>query len=159
MKKNRHFLNAGVIFVGEGAYDVTTILGSCVSVCLYDKVLKVGGINHYLLPLWNGDGLESPRYGNVAITKLIKKMESAGSSKKNMIAKVFGGASVINNGGNGLMNIGERNIEIAKEILKKERLRIVGEDVGGDLGRKLIFDTYEGSVLVKKLTPLKKILS
>ncbi len=158
MRKKKIFLNTGVIFADIEAYDVTTILGSCVSVCIWDKELRIGGINHYLLPLWNGEGLESPRYGNVAIARLIKKLQAFGSSKKNMIAKVFGGASVIPNGGVGLMNIGERNIELAKDILKKEKIRIIGSDVGGELGRKIIFDTRAGFVLVKKLKPMKKSL-
>ncbi len=156
--RKKIFLNTGVIFVDKEAYDVTTILGSCVSVCIWDKELGIGGINHYLLPLWNGEGLESPRYGNVAIARLIKKLQAFGSSKKNMITKVFGGASVIPNGGGGLMNIGERNIELAKDILKKEKIRIIGSDVGGELGRKIIFDTRAGTVLVKKLKPMKRSL-
>jgi chemotaxis protein CheD len=152
------FLNTGVIFADKKPYEITTILGSCVSVCIWDRELRIGGMNHYLLPLWNGEGLESPRYGNIAIARLIKKLQSFGCSKTDMVAKIFGGASVIPNGGVGLMNIGERNIELAKDILKKENIRIAGSDVGGELGRKIIFDTRSGTVLVKKLTPMKKSL-
>lgn len=159
MRKKKIFLNTGVIFADKEAYDVTTILGSCVAVCIWDRELRIGGINHFLLPLWNGEGLESPRYGNVAIARLIKKLQSFGSSKKNMIAKVFGGASVIPGNGCGLMNIGERNIELAKDVLKRENIRIVGSDVGGELGRKIIFDTRAGTVLVKKLKPMKQLLN
>ena len=70
---------------------VHTILGSCVAVCLYDKVLNIGGINHYMLPLWNGEGLSTPKYGNVAIDKLIDKMLANGSRKEHLVAKIFGG--------------------------------------------------------------------
>ena len=69
-----HFLIEGTILVSVQECNVTTILGSCVAVCLWDPFLKVGGMNHYLLSLWNGKGLPTPRYGNIAIPKLIKKL-------------------------------------------------------------------------------------
>ena len=61
---------------------VTTILGSCVSVCFSDPVMKMGGINHYMLPYWNGQGLASPKFGNIAIEKLLEKMISMGVIKE-----------------------------------------------------------------------------
>ena len=70
----KHYLYPGALFINKRAYYVTTILGSCVAVCIYDRRLKIGGINHYLLPLWNGDGLPSPKFGNIAIKQLISKM-------------------------------------------------------------------------------------
>lgn len=155
-RKKNHFLYQSAIFARREAHLVTTILGSCVSVCLWDPVLRVGGINHYLLPLWNGDGLASPKFGNIAIERLIKKMVDIGCGKKNLKSKIFGGASVITNA-KGLINIGERNISLAEDMLREEKIAIISKDVGGSLGRKIIFDTGSGSVLVKKIGQLKGI--
>ena len=90
-----HFLYPAAMWIEKQPYRVHTILGSCFAVCLYDPVLQIGGINHYMLPYWNGQGLASPKYGNIAIEKLIEKMLFLGSKKENLKAKVFGGGEVI----------------------------------------------------------------
>jgi chemotaxis protein CheD len=148
MERPKHFLYPGAIFLSPEPYIITTILGSCVAICLYDPVLKIGGINHYMLPLWNGQGLASPRYGNIAIKKLIENIEALGSSRSNIKAKVFGGAEIISTNISQFM-IGERNISIAKDILHEEKINIVASSVGGKIGRKIIFDTYSGEVRQK----------
>jgi len=148
MDRPKHFLYPGAIFASNEPYFITTILGSCVAVCLYDPVLKIGGMNHFMLPLWNGQGLASPRYGNIAIKKIIDKMEALGSSKANIKAKIFGGAEIIATNINQFM-IGDRNIHIAKDILKEEEIPVVGSSLAGKLGRKIIFDTYTGQIRQK----------
>jgi GGDEF domain-containing protein/chemotaxis receptor (MCP) glutamine deamidase CheD len=103
-----HYLYPGGIFAADPRpHRVTTVLGSCVSVCLWDRVRGVGGINHFLLPLWNGDGLPTPRYGNIAIAALIDRMLALGCSRENLRAKLFGGAAMWENP-NGLLAVGER---------------------------------------------------
>jgi len=146
-----HYLLVGSIFAPPDRHLVTTVLGSCVSVCLWDAVHRRGGINHFMLPLWNGDGLASPKYGNIAIAKLIAKLGELGSAKRDLRAKIFGGGVVLNMT-SPFMNIGERNIQLAEDILKAEQISIISADTGGRLGRKLIFDTESGAVFVKKLT-------
>jgi len=84
--ENTHYLIAGSLFAHKERHMVTTVLGSCVSVCLWDCVRKRGGINHYMLPFWNGEGLASPKYGNIAIAKLIEKMLEFGSDRRNLRA-------------------------------------------------------------------------
>ncbi|MEO6733884.1 MAG: chemotaxis protein CheD [Ferruginibacter sp.] len=123
---------------------VHTILGSCVAVSLWDPVLHFGSINHYMLP----DKAESTsfKYGNIAIAELIKRMVGMGSIKSNIKAKVFGGSEMANS--NGIFNIGERNIILAKEMLKDERIPIVSFSVGGPVGRKVIFNSATGEVLI-----------
>lgn len=142
---NSHYLYPSTLFVNKKAYKVITVLGSCISICLYDTRLKIGGINHYMLPLWNGNGLATPKYGNVAIKKLIKSMESLGCNKKYMIAKIFGGA----NQTSGAINIGGRNAQIAFDCMKEEGIKIVAKNVGGTVGRKIIFDTHTAEVMMK----------
>ncbi|MEW6601361.1 MAG: chemotaxis protein CheD [Nitrospirota bacterium] len=144
------FLHPGGLLAQKAGCTVTTILGSCVAVCLVDPVLKIGGINHYMLALWNGEGLPSPRYGNIAIAKLIEKMLSLGSRKENLRAKIFGGGDVIRTADN-FFSIGRRNIFIAEDLLREERIPIVTGDVGGKFGRKLIFNSESGRVMVKKI--------
>lgn len=144
----QHFLYPSALFASAKPHRVVTVLGSCVSVCLWDPVLSIGGINHFMLPFWNGNGLASPKYGNIAIEKLIERMLLLGSSKANLRAKVFGGGEVIEtNIAN--FRIGERNIAIAKELLEAHRIPIVAQSVGGKNGRKLLFVTSTGEVFQK----------
>ncbi len=149
-QKKTHYLYPGMLFADREEYEVTTILGSCVSVCLWDPHLQIGGINHYLLPLWNGEGLPSPKYGNIAIQKLIEKMLTFGAKRANLKAKMFGGASVLESVG-GLLNVGERNIMVGEDILKEERIPVMSFDLGGNLGRKLLYNTKNGTILLRKI--------
>jgi chemotaxis protein CheD len=145
---SRHYLYPGTLFVHREPHLVTTVLGSCVAVCLWDQGSRVGGINHYLLPLWNGEGLPTPRYGNIAIIKLIDKVRAMGAGSK-LIAKVFGGASMWEKT-DGLLAVGQRNIELAIELLDQQRIPVVSSDFGGSVGRKIIFHTGDGTVLLKR---------
>ncbi|MBI5562172.1 MAG: chemotaxis protein CheD [Deltaproteobacteria bacterium] len=138
-----------MLFARNGNYIISTILGSCVAVCLWDPILRIGGMNHYLLPLWNGDGLPTPRYGNVAIPMLVEKLLSIGGRRENLRAKVFGGANVLESVG-GLMEVGSRNVTLAEDTLVQEEISIIGHDVGGTAGRKVIFFTESGDVFVRK---------
>lgn len=148
MEDKTHFLYPATLFASREPYIISTILGSCVSVCLYDPVLQFGGMNHYMLPYWNGQGLASPKYGNIAIEKLIEKMVQLGSNKNNLIAKVFGGGEVIDTQ-IANFHIGERNIVIAQEFLAEVKIKISGSSLGGKLGRKIIFESFNGSVKQK----------
>ncbi len=153
---NSHFLYPSALFASQEPYIVNTILGSCVSVCLIDIKLQIGGINHYMLPFWNGQGLASPKFGNIAINKLIEKMISLGSSKHNLQAKVFGGGNIFES--NLLQfQIGERNITIAHEMLMEHQIRIISSSTGGNLGRKIQFNTHTGEV-IQKLIEKKNLI-
>lgn len=126
---------------------IDTVLGSCVSVCLYDTETKIGGMNHFMLPFWNGDGLASPKFGNIATEKLIEKLISQGAKRDYLIAKLFGGANQIK----GISDVGLRNIEIARKILRDQGVDVVAESVGGEVGRKILFNTGTGEVFMKFL--------
>jgi chemotaxis protein CheD len=143
----KHYLYPSALFAEKQRYMVDTILGSCVAVCLFDTVKQIGGINHFMLPLWNGNGLASPKFGNIATEKLVEKMLKNGASMDNMVAKVFGGANQMESS----MNIGERNIEIAKDVLKQYGIKIIAENTGGTVGRKLRYCTGTGQVMMKFL--------
>lgn len=145
------FIHVGQIHVDTSPSAISTVLGSCVAVCLYDTALGLGGMNHYLLPFWNGNGLQSPKFGNIAIPKLIEAMLDAGSSINRMEAKIFGGASM-NIGASEAMMIGQKNILVAREILREYRIFIVAEDVGGQNGRKIQLNLERGKVQLKYTT-------
>lgn len=102
-------------------------------------------MNHYMLPFWNGQGLASVKFGNIAIEKLISELIRKNCRVQDMVAKVFGGANQVNF----TARIGDRNAEIAKQILAAHHIKIAAENVGGQLGRKIIFDTYTGTVRMK----------
>jgi len=145
----KHFLFPGTIFADPRSYQISTILGSCVAVCLWDSVMRMGGINHYMLPLWNGEGLATPKYGNIAMEKLLAKMLAMGCKREQLIAKVFGGANLMGTG-NEVYLIGDRNISLACEMLEEYGIPIVASDVGGRIGRKIIMQADSGVVFVGK---------
>ncbi len=126
---------------------IHTVLGSCIAVCIYDMKNGISGMNHYLLPLWNNDGLQSPKYGNIAIPKLIEGMEAVGCQRKDMIVKIFGGASPNDmQHTNENMMIGKRNYQIAVDIIQQYNIKIVAQDVGGIRGRKIVMDSLTGKI-------------
>lgn len=145
------FIHVGQIHVDQAPQAISTVLGSCVAVCLYDSKLGIGGMNHYLLPFWNGNGLQSPKFGNISIPKMIELMMAKGSTPKTLEAKIFGGASM-NISGSEAMMIGEKNVLVAHEILNEYRIPIVAEDIGGQSGRKIQFNLERGKVLMKYAT-------
>jgi chemotaxis protein CheD len=143
-----HYLYPAALFASAEPHFIHTILGSCVSVCLYDPALQIGGMNHFMLPLWNGKGLASPRYGNIAIEKLIEKMLSLGSKKANLKAKVFGGGEVLETA-NDHFFIGKRNVQIARQLLSDYKIPVVSSSVEGKNGRKILFNSRSGEVKLK----------
>lgn len=144
------FLLPSLLFSDPEPHCVQTVLGSCVAVCLYDEQRKQGGINHYMMPWWNGSGLASPKYGDIAVENLIQQMIAIGSHKKNLIAKLFGGASQHDHSSS-IFQIGERNISTAEKILHEHRISVVARSVGGSLGRKIVYHTGSGKVFLKYL--------
>jgi len=146
---NKHFLFPGTIFADPLEYQISTVLGSCVAVCLWDQVVRRGGMNHIMLPFWNGEGLATPKYGNIAMEKLLSKVLSIGCHREHLVAKIFGGANVSGNGLEVFM-IGDRNITLALQMLEEFRIPVVAKDVGGRVGRKIIMNSESGVILVGK---------
>lgn len=144
---NKHFLFPGTIFAEPAEYQISTVLGSCVAVCLWDNVVRRGGMNHMMLPFWNGEGLATPKYGNIAMERLLAKVLAIGCRREHMVAKVFGGANVSGTGLEVFM-IGDRNISLAFEMLEEFRIPVAARDVGGRVGRKIIMNSSTGVVLV-----------
>ena len=146
---NKHFLYPGTIFAEPLEYQISTVLGSCVAVCLWDHVARMGGMNHIMLPLWNGEGLATPKYGNIAMEKLLAKVLSIGCRREHLTAKLFGGANVSGTGLEAFM-IGDRNIMLALQMLEEFGIPVAAKEVCGRVGRKIIMNTRTGVVLVGK---------
>lgn len=151
MEYLQHFLYPSSLFASREPYVVKTILGSCVAICLWDKRLKIGGINHYMLPNWNGNDLASPKYGNIALDKLIDRMQSMGSRIEDLQAKIFGGGELLDSGKGNAIVIGERNIRVARLMLEDRNIPVVASSTGGKRGRKILFFTDTGEVRHKFL--------
>ena len=131
---------------------IVTVLGSCVSACIRDRVTGLGGMNHFMLPDGGGDGSPvsaSARYGTYAMEILINDLLKAGAKRENMEAKVFGGGAVLK--GFTAINVGERNAAFVLSFLKTEKIRVVAEDLNDIHPRKVYFFPRTGKVLVKKL--------
>ncbi len=144
MKKR--YIHEGELFVSREPIQIATILGSCVAVCLYDKVSGIGGMNHYLLPLWNGEGLKTLKFGNISTDRLIHEMLRMGAKRESMVAKIFGGAAI---NVNSSISVGSRNTQVANNILVEYGIVIANSDCEGSRGRKILLDTTDGSVYLK----------
>jgi len=153
--------DAAKILPGEYYYTckdmvIVTVLGSCVSACIRDRITGIGGMNHFMLPD-NGSDADSPvsasmRYGTYAMEILINDLLKAGARRENLEAKVFGGGSVLR--GFIAMNVGERNAQFVRDYLRAENIRIIAEDLNDIYPRKVYFFPRSGKVLVKKLRQL-----
>jgi chemotaxis protein CheD len=143
------YLHAGELVVTTRPSALTTVLGSCVSVCLWDPASGVGGMNHYQLAL-HVDRERSRRFGSVAIPELIESVILAGARQATLQAKVFGGAAQFGASTRG-KSLGTANAELAVQLLAEARIPVLGGDVGGQRGRKLIFNTDDGSAWVRQL--------
>lgn len=132
---------------------IVTVLGSCVSACIRDRITGIGGMNHFMLPDTGGEDNNpisaSMRYGTYAMEILINDLLKAGAKREHLEAKVFGGGNVLP--GFIAINVGQRNADFVKQYLKAENIPIVAEDLVDIYPRKVYFFPRTGKVLVKKL--------
>jgi len=138
----------GEYYVSNEDIVVMTVLGSCISACIWDGKARTGGMNHFMLPDGaNGDS--SGRYGSYAMELLINEMLKLGARRETMQAKIFGGAQVM--AGFTTMNVGERNTQFVLDYLATERIPVVSQDVLDIHPRKVCFFPVSGKALVKRL--------
>ncbi len=138
---------------------IITVLGSCVSACIRDRVFGIGGMNHFMLPDSEGKlehalrlGSEATRYGNHAMEKMINDILKNGGRRENLEVKIFGGGQIIRD--MQTLNIGQRNIQFVKEYARTEGLQISVDETGDIYPRKVMFFPATGRVRVKKLRSL-----
>ncbi|MFI5234403.1 MAG: chemotaxis protein CheD [Gemmatimonadales bacterium] len=147
----RVFIHTGEVFASRAPVLAGTVLGSCVSVCLWDPETGIGGLNHFLLPDQASNGVSSPRYGPVAVRQLVSELIRLGAREGRLKAKVFGGASVLETIPADGAGLGVRNISVARHALAELGIAVTAEDTGGSRGRKVFFRTDDGSAWVRKL--------
>lgn len=148
----------GEYYVTLGDEMIVTVLGSCISACVRDPVAKVGGMNHFMLPMSNrqdaerwGGGADAPtRYGNYAMEHMLNDIFKQGGRRERLEVKIIGGGQIIAH----MTDVGRRNIEFVKHYLRSEGLKVVGSDVGGIHPRKVYYFPVTGRGQVKKLTSL-----
>jgi chemotaxis protein CheD len=154
----RIVLHPGELHIsGDPSVTVSTLLGSCVSACLYDPVHRIFGMNHFLLAArsYTRDALsfesQSGRYGLYAMELLINDMLHAGAERDRLRAKVFGGANVLTHLAGGAFAIGDVNSKFILSYLENEKIPIVASDLGGHQGRQIHFQGRDFSVFVRTL--------
>lgn len=145
----------------DGDKTFATLLGSCVSACIYDWVKGIGGMNHFMLPIQGSldptrAGTDkSARYGDYAMELLINRCMALGANRQHLVAKLFGGAAVLN-GVNSV--IGVRNAEFALNYLQLEGIQLLAVDLGGDCARRLQFNPKNGEVALRRIRCSRELL-
>lgn len=147
----------GEYYVSNQGELIGTVLGSCVSACIRDPIVGIGGMNHFMLPMNRDDSRskllknsDEARYGNFAMEILINELLKAGAKRRNLEVKLFGGGRVLSS--MTTIDIGSKNIEFAKQYLYDEGLKIISEDLGDVYPRKVLYFPDTGKVRMKKLT-------
>lgn len=140
---------------------ITIGLGSCIGICLWDPVKKVGGLAHIMLPdsTQSRKSINKAKFADTGIRVLVAEMVSLGANKTRLVAKIAGGAQMFNfPGSSNVMRIGDRNAEAVKKSLKELSIRLKAEDTGGNFGRTIEFFTENGDLLVKTINKGQKII-
>ncbi|MDI3280798.1 MAG: chemotaxis protein CheD [Bacillota bacterium] len=140
---------------------ITSGLGSCVGVAIYDPQAKVGGLAHVMLPdSQQARSTENrAKFADTALPDLVEKLEELGARRHRLVVKIAGGAQMFSFSKNDeRFSVGRRNVEATKRVLGELGLRITGEDTGGNHGRTMIFTTSDGQVLIKTIGHGEKVL-
>ena len=145
------YLHPGQMHADRAPAVVSTILGSCVSVCLFDPVAGVGGMNHFLLPHESADDAAAGRYGPAATRALLQRVLALGASHSSLVARIVGGANVLAAFQHNPRHLGTANVAAAHAVLRQSGIQVVAEHVGGTSGRKLVFSLADGEAWVRSL--------
>ena len=149
----------GEYYVTRSDEAISTVLGSCISACIRDPVVRIGGMNHFMLPEDNSSGksawMDGPgglatRYGSYAMESLINELMKLGARRERFEVKLFGGGKILSS----MTDIGEKNIEFAREFLTLEGFKVAAEDVGDVYPRRVLYIPATGVVMLKRLRAL-----
>ena len=150
----------GEFYITRSDEAITTVLGSCISACIRDPLVGVGGMNHFMLPedttqgksTWlDSDAGLATRYGSFAMESLVNGLLKLGARRERLEVKLFGGGHILNVG----IDVGERNIEFARRFVKTEGYVVAAEDVGLNVPRRVVYLPTSGKVRVKHLRTLE----
>ncbi len=152
LKELSYFIRPGNLFVCWEPYKLATVLGSCVAVCLFDARTKVAGMGVFAFPKIKNDSNHT-FYGNYSIPKLLEMMYNLGAQRDSIRAHIVGGSyskQYLTK------DFGNKNVEIAEKYLKKNKILVVNNDTRGSFGRKVLFDTYCGEIIVYKSNNIRE---
>lgn len=149
----------GEFYVSKTGEMIVTVLGSCISACIRDVQLGIGGMNHFMLPMqtehssdkWGSALSSASRYGNWAMEFLINEILKLGGTRRNLEIKVFGGGNVLSN----MTDIGERNIAYVKKYIYEENFEMAASDLGDIYPRKVLYFPDTGAVKIRKLRQIQ----
>ena len=149
------FLKPGEIAVSSEPMRVTTLLGSCVAVTLFNPRLRLGAICHALLPSCHKDAscsnLDSGKYVECAIAIMLEEFRTRGVLTGEIEAKLFGGSDMFDMVDGRRLSVGRQNMDMAEQVLERAAVRVLTRDLGGPRGRKIIFHSHTGEVFLKRL--------
>jgi len=146
----------GEYYVTRHAEAICTVLGSCVSACIRDSRLNIGGMNHFMLPLdgsngesaWGGALSAATRYGNVAMERLINDILKLGGRREDLEIKLVGGGRVLSEMSN---DVGARNIDFVRHYVHEEGFRVLSEDLGDVHARRVVYFPQSGRMRVRTI--------
>ena len=147
-QRESYYIEPGYIYFTRRSTTIETVVANCVAVCIWDRALKYGGMSHFLRPIVTDKRKTTARFGNVAMATLVRIMEEAGCNREDLAAQIFSGCVPDLNT---KPDLGAENVKIAREVLERKKITIISEDVGGSMGRKIVFDTATGETVVMKV--------
>lgn len=155
---SENLITIGISDMKVSAYPdafVTFALGSCVGICLYDPVMRIGGLGHIMLPTYPVDNPNENkmRFADTCVPLMLSEMQMKGCLRTRIVAKIAGGAKMFEVPDDAAFgNIGARNVEAVKNALTKANIKILADDTGANYGRTVYFYTENGSMVVKSFT-------
>jgi len=145
------YLLPGQLHASAEPCQIRTILGSCVSICLWDQRQRIGGMNHFLLPASRQGEAASRRFADVATEVLLGKLLRMGCRPQDLQAKIFGGSSMFQSQNRYAASLGARNVAAALDLLKKAAIAVSAQETGGTQGRKIVFHTDDGMAWSRRI--------
>jgi chemotaxis protein CheD len=150
-ERRRAYLLPGQLHVSGEPCQIRTILGSCVSICLWDQRKRAGGMNHFLLPASREGEAASQRFADVATKALLEKLQLLGCRPPALQAKIFGGSSMFQSENRYGSSLGARNVAAALDLMKNAGIPVSVRDTGGSQGRKIVFNTDDGMAWSRRI--------
>ena len=147
---NNVYLPPGTLYATSAPCEISTLVGSCVSVTMWAPRMQIGGMNHYLLPRVARGTERSARYGETALAMLLARMEVLGAAASEIEVRIFGGASVLATLATSAA-LGEQNVLAAWQFVREHALRVVDEQAGGKAARRIMLNVATGAVDVMAL--------
>ncbi|MBD3166809.1 hypothetical protein GF324_09435 [bacterium] len=150
-----YFLKPGFIFFAAEPTMILSVLGSSVAITLYDPVRRIGGMNHYIYPRLEEQARATALYAQPATLQLLRMFRRTGSPLQHLQAHLMGGAYKPGAAAE-IRKLGEQNVDIARDMLKRYQIPILGTDTGGPWGRKIVFNSATGEVVIAKVHKIRE---